>query len=466
MAEPTDHAVVVGGSMAGLLAARVLAQAYASVTVVERDHLGEDAAHRRGVPQARHAHGLMARGREALEELLPGLTDELVSLGAPAVDLQDGVRWVNSGHLLRQAPSGLLGLGASRPLLESRVRARVRALPNVEVLDGCDATGLTSTADGRRVTGLRVLRRRDGGGEQVVPADLVVDASGRGSRGPGWLEALDYPSPPVEEVRIGLAYATRTFRRAADDPDGAVVGGTAADPRGGALIAQEDDRWMVSLAGILGETPPRDPAGFTAFAGSLAAPFVHEVVERAEPLSDVVRFRTPSSTRRRYERLRRFPEGYLVVGDAIASFDPVYGQGMTVAALEALRLRACLADGTADLSRRFLRAVASVVDVAWDMCTAGDLRFPGVEGRRTPKVRAVNAYLERLHVAAEHDPVVGRAFLRVVNLVDRPSSLVTPGIALRVLRGQRAGTAARGRSATTYVTAAAETVTSPTASQD
>jgi 2-polyprenyl-6-methoxyphenol hydroxylase-like FAD-dependent oxidoreductase len=466
MPEPTDHAVVVGGSMAGLLAARVLGETYASVTLVDRDVLADDASHRRGVPQARHAHGLLARGREALEELLPGLTDELVALGAPTFDLQDEVRWVNSGHLLRRAPSGLLGLGVSRPLLESRVRARVRALPDVVVLDGCDATGLEGSADGRRVTGVRLLHRGADGGEQVLPADLVVDASGRGSRSPQWLVALGYPAPQVEEVHIGLVYATRSFRRDPADVGGAVVGGTAANPRGGALVAQEDDRWIVTLAGMLGDTPPRDGAGFTAFAGSLVSPVLHELVDRAEPLSDVARFRTPSSRRRRYDRLTRFPDGYLVLGDAIASFDPVYGQGMTVAALEALRLRACLADGTADLARRFLRSATSVVDDAWDIASAGDLRFPGVEGRHTPKVRAANAYLERLHVAAERDPVVGRAFLRVVNLLDRPSSLLAPGIAVRVLRGQRAGTAARGRSATTYVTAAAETVTSPTASQD
>lgn len=463
--EPADHAVVVGGSMAGLLAARVLRETFASVTVVERDVLTDDASYRRGVPQARHAHGLLARGRESLEELLPGLTAELVGLGVPAVDLQAEVRWVNGGRLMCRAPSGLLGLGVSRPLLESRIRARVRPIRDVRIVDGCHATGLVRSTDGRRVVGLRALDRGADRGEQVIPADLVVDASGRSSRGPHWLEALGYPPPEVEQVRIGLVYATRTFRRAPGDPDWAVVGGTSANPRGGASIAQEDDRWMVSLAGILGDTPPTDPAGFTAFAGSLAAPLVHEIVAQSEPLSDVVRFRTPSSIRRRYERLPRFPEGYLVLGDAISSFDPVYGQGMTVAAVEALRLRDCLAEGTADLARRFLRAAARVVDNPWDISVGGDLRFPGVAGRRTPKVRAVNAYLERLHVAAERDPVVGRAFLRVVNLVDRPESLLAPALVVRVLRGQRAGTAPRGRSATRYVTPATRSTTSPTASQ-
>src|SRR3712207_2150667 len=217
MSEHTDHAVVVGASMGGLLAARVLSETYAAVTVVERDHLTDDATPRRGLPQGRHAHGLLARGREALEELFPGLTAELVGLGVPAVDLQAGFRWVNGGRQLSQAPSGLLGLGVSRPLLESRIRARVRALPNVDVLDGCDAAGLVASPGGERVTGLRVLSRAADSCEQVLDADLVVDASGRGSRGPQWLEALGFPAPAVEQVHIGLAYASRSYRR---DPSG------------------------------------------------------------------------------------------------------------------------------------------------------------------------------------------------------------------------------------------------------
>ena len=465
MSEHTDHAVVVGASMGGLLAARVLSETFASVTVVERDHLSTDAVPRRGVPQGRHAHGLLARGREVLEELFPGLTDELVGLGVPSVDLQAGFRWVNGGRQLHQAPSGLMGLGVSRPLLEAQVRARVRAVPTIDVLDGCDAAGLVASEDRERVTGLRVLRRAADSSEQVLAADLVVDATGRGSRGPRWLESLGYPAPETEQVHIGLAYASRSYRRDLTGPGGAAIAGTVAHPRGGVMIAQEDDRWIVTFGGMLGDTPPLDHEGYTAYAATLPSPAIHEVIRDAEPLSDPLLYRYPVSARRRYERLGRFPAGYLVFGDAISSFNPVYGQGMTVAAVEALRLRACLAEGTGNLARRFLPDAARVVDTAWDISVGGDLRFPEVVGPRTRKVRAVNAYLERLHVAAERDPAVGRAFLRVVNLIDRPESLLAPGVALRVLRGQRAEAAVRGRSASAYVSPAAATVTRPTAIQ-
>jgi 2-polyprenyl-6-methoxyphenol hydroxylase-like FAD-dependent oxidoreductase len=436
MTEHTEHAVVVGASMGGLLAARALSEVFDRVTIVERDVLGAGAEPRRGVPQGRHPHGLLSRGREVLEHFFPGLTEELVGLGVPTTDLQSGFRWINGGRAMCQEPSGLVALGVGRPLLEARVRARVLALPAVTLLDGCDATGLASTPDRRRVTGLRVLRRSQDSAEEVLAADLVVDAGGRGSRGPQWLAALGYQAPAVDEVHVGMTYATRTYRRDPDGPQGASVSGTPANPRGGIMIPQEGDRWIVAVGGMLGDAAPLDPAGFTDFAATLPAPAIHEVIRDAEPLSDPLRFRYPVSTRRRYERLARVPQGWLPFGDAISSFNPVYGQGMTVAALEAVALREVVRQG-GDVTRRFLRAAARRVDNPWDIAVGADLRFPDVEGRRTAKVRLVNGYLERLHVAAEHDPEVGRAFLRVVNLIDPPQRLMAPAILRRVLQGSR-----------------------------
>jgi 2-polyprenyl-6-methoxyphenol hydroxylase-like FAD-dependent oxidoreductase len=439
------HAVVLGASMAGLAAARVLADVYERVTVLERDALPGAAAHRKGVPQSHHAHGLLAAGRVALEELFPGLTDELVANGALSGDLQAQSRWSNQGLRLCPGPSGLQGIALSRPLLEGSIRERVRALPNVWVVDRCVAAGLVGSPDGRRVCGVRVLRRADSSAEEVLEADLVVDATGRGSRSPLWLEALGYPRPAEDEVRVGVAYASRVYRRRRDHADGdraVVVAATVERPRGGAMLAMEGDRWMVTLNGYLGQRPPTDRDGFVAFAAGLPAPDIFEVISDAEPLGEVLPARYPASVRRRYERLDRFPEGYLVVGDAVCSFNPIYGQGMSVAALEALTLRECLRAGpAAGLARRFFAKAARIVDIPWGIAVGADLRFPGIHGARTAKVRLVNAYLARFHVAAAADPVLGGAFLRVVNLMDRPESLLGPTIALRVLRGNLRRTA-------------------------
>ena len=231
-----DHAVVVGASMAGLLAARVLADSYAQVTLIDRDELPETPEHRRGVPHDRHLHALAARGQQALEELFPGLTAELVACGAPAGDLLADARFYLSGHRLRQAPSGLVLLCASRPLLEGHVRARVRALPNVRLLDRCDVVGLVTTPGSARASpGCGCCVAPTAAPRRCSSADLVVDASGRGSRTPAWLDALGYPPPEREQVQIGLGYATRTYRLPRRRPRG-----RPGDPdRGDAAVAAD-----------------------------------------------------------------------------------------------------------------------------------------------------------------------------------------------------------------------------------
>jgi 2-polyprenyl-6-methoxyphenol hydroxylase-like FAD-dependent oxidoreductase len=441
-----DHAVVLGASMAGLLAARVLADSYGQVTVLDRDQLPHTGTNRRGVPHGRHLHALLARGQQALEELFAGLTAELVADGVPVGDVLANGRWYLNGHRLRQVPTGLVALCASRPFLEGHVRARVRALPSLRLLDHCQVVGLASTPDGRRVTGVRVLRPVDSGAEEVLGADLVVDATGRGSRTPLWLEALGYGRPPSEQVRIGLGYATRTYRLPPDALGGdlgLLHAPTPEHPRGAAFLRLEGDRWMVTLVGILGDHPPTDPDGFLAFARSLRFPDIYDAIRDGQPLDDPVGFRFPASVRHRYERLGRFPDGLLVVGDAVCSFNPIYGQGMSVAALEALALRRHLERGTAPQPRRFFGDLARVVDVPWDIAVGADLVFPGVQGRRTARVRLVNAYLARLHAAAAHDARLASAFMRVAGLVAPPQSLLRPAIAGRVLGGSLRRAAAR-----------------------
>lgn len=433
-----DHAVVLGASIAGLLAARVLADHYAEVTIVERDELPDGPAARRGVPHGRHLHGLHPRGRQILDELFPGFSSDLVAAGAVTGDLLGEARWLLSGHRLAQAPSGLRGTFCSRPLLESHVRARVRALPPVRFLDGCAITGLTVDTAGRAVTGARVRPGR--GPERTLPADLVVDATGRGSRTPAWLEELGYPRPPEERVVVDVGYATRTFRFAGDPLGGdklVLHAGTPAAPRMGAFAPLEDGRWIVSLGGILGDHPPTDLAGFTAFAASLTFADIADALRDAEPADDGVTFRFPANTRRRYERLPVHPERLLVTGDALCSFNPIYGQGMAVAAMQAAQLRRMLAAGPVPDPAAWYRAVTPVVDVPWQIAVGADLVYPGVGGPRTAQVRMVNTYLPRLHAAAVRDPAVGTAFLRVMGLLDPPESLLRPGMALRVLTRRR-----------------------------
>lgn len=437
-----DRAVVLGGGMAGLLAARVLADAYAEVRVVDRDELTGVCGPRRGVPHGRHAHALLARGQQILEELFPGLQADLDAAGIPTGDLAGNLRWYFNGKRLRQADSGLASVSATRPVLEAHVRDRVAGLPNVKFMERHGVRGLQTTADKRRVTGVRVLAEDGGGLEETLDASLVVDATGRGSRTPVLLQELGYERPAEERVKVDLAYTTRHYRLNVD-PYGSDLSinpvASPANPRGAFFPKLADGTSQLSLTGLLGDHPPTDPEGFLAFVKTLAAPEIYEAVREAEPVDDPVTFRFPASVRRRYEQLRRFPDRLLVIGDGVCSFNPVYGQGMTVAALEAIVLRDLLRRGSAPDPLRFFKDISAVIDSPWDISAGGDLAFPGVVGARTLKVRVGNAYMSRLHKAATRDAAVTEAFFRVAGLVDPPQALMRPGLVLRVLRKSAGG---------------------------
>jgi len=432
----STRAVVLGGSLAGLLAARVLSERFEQVVVIERDVLPLVAGQRRGVPHGRHLHGLHPRGREILDELFPGFTASLVAGGAVRCDVLRDTRWHLSGHQLRQAHIGLPALFASRPFLEDHVRALVRRLPGVRFLDDNSVCGLTTTADKRTVTGVQV--RGPGGVPAEVTGSLVVDATGRGSRTPVWLAELGYQRPEEDRVEIGLGYATRNYRLRPGAMRGdqmILTAATPANPRLGVLAVTEGGRHVLTIGGICGNYPPTAPADFDEFVAGLPSADIAEAIVGAEPLDDPLPFRFAASVRRRYERLAAFPVGLLIIGDAMCSFNPIYGQGMTVAATEAVALRRLLGRHAVPDARGYFRAIAAAIDVPWDIAVGADMAFPQVRGKRSAKVRLVNAYLPRLHAAAAHDEALAASLVRVIGLIDRPEVLLRPNRVLRVLRG-------------------------------
>jgi 2-polyprenyl-6-methoxyphenol hydroxylase-like FAD-dependent oxidoreductase len=435
------QAVVLGGSIGGIVTARALAGYFESVDVIERDAIPPLGEQRKGVPQGRHAHGLLYAGADAFERLFPGWTKRVVAHGGlPCNPGWDG-RWVHHAHCQARVQAPTDGLLASRPLLEATLRAELMTIANVRFTDNTDVVALSTNADRMCVDGVRV-RCREGGRERTLSADLVVDALGRGSRSPRWLAELGYPAPELEEVRIDVSYTTRNFERTKSGFEGdsfVVIAGVPPNPRTAAMLATEGDQFVITLGGYLGTRAPEDLEGFRQFAEALPTPDVGRFLRQARPVGEARTGTFPASRRVHYQKLRRFPHGYLVFGDAIASFNPIFGQGMTVAALEGLALQECLTSGPHRLRERFFARASAIVDIPWSTAVLNDLRYPEVGGKRGAMVRFLHAYLPRVYERGATDSFVARTVLDVVNLAKPPPALLGPRMLWHVYGPRSAG---------------------------
>jgi 2-polyprenyl-6-methoxyphenol hydroxylase-like FAD-dependent oxidoreductase len=440
-----ETAVVLGASISGLLAARALTDFYANVIVVERDILPERPVTRRGVPQAGMPHIPAARGVQLMNELVPGLLDDLVAGGARVWNDGDlsrlhlsfnGHRFVRSGRI--PDPDSMAMHFAHRPFLEWSLRRRVQAIPNIEILGGRDAVRLVSTHPHDRVTGV-VLAERASGEETSLAADLVVDATGRGSRTPVLFDELGYRRPPEDTLTVHVTYVglpvylpDETYREylafAAPEPN---------RPYGYAMFAGQQDTYMLAVQTVAGAKAPADRASLLELLAEMAPPHVLAAARRAEPLADTTQYRFPSNRWRRYDKLAHTPGRLVVIGDALCNFNPLYGQGMSIAAIEATILRDCLRQGDDDLPRRYFRRAAKEIRVAWRAAISSYLALPQIAGKRPASIRVTNAYLERVLTAAETDPAVVQKFIRSLNMIDPPSQLLRPSTILRVAKGSR-----------------------------
>jgi 2-polyprenyl-6-methoxyphenol hydroxylase-like FAD-dependent oxidoreductase len=434
--------------MSGLLAARVLADAYGSVTVVERDALPERVTQRRGVSQGRHLHALHKRGSAVLEELLPGLFDELAAAGANVIDGTDAsvIRAQVGDHVLCRSgmftePESLVTQVASRPLLEAHVRRRVRAIPNVAFLDNHDVVQpVLGEAD--RVTAVRIVNRTTNT-EQMLAADLVIDATGRAARTPAFLTAHGYPEPPKRKYAVGLTYSSQFFRL----PPGALAekliltAPTVDRPTGLGLLAYEHGTVILTLIGIAGHQLPKDLPGMMAFAGTLLPNTIFAGLRAAEPLGDPATQHYPASVWRRYDRVKRFPKGLIVIGDAVCSFNPVYGQGMTSSAIQAKALRDCLIDSPDDnIGELFFRRSAKKLVPIWQANRLNDFAVTPIHGWRSIPQRILNWQRDKVMAAAANDIAITETFLRILGLTAPTRRLLRPAMLVRVIKANRRST--------------------------
>ena len=457
---PNTHAIVVGGSMAGLSAGRVLSDHFDHVTIIDRDAYPEGVAERPGVPQSRHVHALLARGRIELERLFPGFDNLMLEGGANDIDFGMDFATLRPFGWGQRQPDGLKLLFASRTLIESVVRGLFRQLPNVTLLEQTTVTALTVTQNGsRRVTGVQ-LRSADETASTELRADLVVDASGRASKVPDWLQTLGLPPPEESVVNSFSGYSSRWFQAPSPDkwPKEWWWKGIWIDLKepecltAGVLFPVENNRWVVTLGGVAKDYPPTDEDGFTeALSTKLRSPILAEAVRLAEPISPVYGHRSMANRFRHYEKWTERLDGFLALGDAVCAFNPVYGQGMTTGTLSAVALESCLQQHgptNPDLPRHFFRAQAKVQTNPWRIATGADFRFPETEGQQTLGSRLFDPYMKALFAAAIDDMVVRRQLGAVLNMLKPPAAFfelpIISRVAMNALR-RRFGNSARGR---------------------
>ena len=438
------HAIVLGGSIAGLLSAAAIARTADRVTVVDRDLLPVDGPQarqaRRGVPQGDQIHHLLSLGHQRIEELLPGISEELIELGCERYDDVADFSQYAGGAWRMRVRSDLIVTTFRRPVFEWAIRSRVLALPNVEVVKGM-AVGLVGSEDRRWVVGAKV--RGVPGGE--LRGDLVVDATGRGSRAPNWLEDLGYARPQERHVRIYMGYSTYTIRL----PEGAMpkglaglsVSATPANPFGVAIRPCGNGLHDVAAYGMAGHYPPEDLDSMEGFFAGLSSPLIAEVMRKATVTSEIVPYRMPGNQRRMWEDLDRRPEGFVVVGDAVTSFNPIYGQGMTMAALGASVLGDAVekAESLEGVVGAVQVELGSLAQVAWDLAVGADSVYPQAEYENAEPPSARDQDWARAQAAAQTAEGAVRVAMRATALYMDPSYLNAPAVREVVGRWLRSG---------------------------
>lgn len=429
--------------MAGMLAARVLADHFEQVTILERDHFSETEEPRKGLPQAPHLHGLLARGLKIVEELFPGIRQELASGGAIELDAGSDIAWLTPAGWGKPIKSPYHFLSCSRAFLDRHVRRRMAVIKNVAVVSGCQVNALLTDEKRDQVTGVTV-KLDDRADTETIEADLVVDASGRHSHAPEWLTSLG--CEPVRETVVNafLGYATRLYELPAMIADGVkgvlIQAAPPEAPRSGIAFPIENDRLILTLSGGGRDYPPSDERGFLEFTESLRSPHILYLIQNAKPLSEIRTFRNTQNRLRHYEELSNAPGGFVLLGDSVCAFNPVYGQGMTTAAIGAMELgnqvnsmKSRSFDGA--FVRSFQKRLAATNTLPWSLATGSDCRYPETEGAsRNLKSRLMHGYINRIIELTTRDAAVRWLWLAIFQMVEPPSKLFKPTIVLKVLR--------------------------------
>jgi len=433
------RAIVVGASMAGLAAAQALARHFERVVVLESDVLPDDATDRAGVPQGKHVHLLLAGGLRALNELFPGFENDLARAGAVPIRVGLDIRAETPAFTpFPQRDLGIRAYAMSRPLVELTARRRVQASPTIELRQGCRVQELIARDGGAAIAGVRYS---DEHASETLEADFVVDASGRGTLSLRLLETIGRQPPAETSIGVDLTYATAVFEIPAGAPGDwkGVFTFPGGDGRGGLMAPLEGNRWILTVAGRHSVKPPGDEAGFMEFVAGLRTPTIFDAIKHAKRLGDIARFAFSVSTRRHYDTLPEFPNGLVPLGDAVCRFNPIYGQGMSVAAQEAVALGTLLArratqpEPLRGLGAEFFAEAAPIIETPWASAVIPDFAHPETRGERPANLQQMLMFGLALGRLAARDPEVHKLTAEVQHLLKPRSVYQDPALVERVM---------------------------------
>jgi 2-polyprenyl-6-methoxyphenol hydroxylase-like FAD-dependent oxidoreductase len=441
-----SHAIVIGGSIAGLTAAQVLSQHFDKVTIIDRDQVSDKAEVRKGVPQGYHAHIILQRGLDIMEQHFPGLYKELHDATARPVNFGTA-RFFMLGRWRPNYESSVKTIACSRPMLESTIYRRMLKNPRVTIMPGMEVVGLCVDASGTRATGINLRARHPQGGadrESSLEGDLIVDTSGRDSHAPDWLKSVGFPTPDEVTVNAMAGYASRIFEPPTSHKD--IVNPTIViqpsaplNKRGCVLLPMENGLWQTLLLGAGGDYPPTDEEGFMEYARSLPDPAFYDAIKDAKPVSPIYGYRRTENRIRHYDKLPRHLENFLLMGDSVCCFNPIYGQGMSVASMESLTLDTCLRDHLKShaagdfkgLATTFQKKIAAAIAMPWQLASGEDLRWVPDHKPTLPE-RFMQWYVQQVLQATLSNQAVTEVFYRVQNMMDTPMALFRPDVMARV----------------------------------
>ncbi|MDB5054451.1 MAG: monooxygenase FAD-binding protein [Bacilli bacterium] len=428
------HAIVIGGSMSGMLAAKVLSGHFEKVTILEKDNIPEHPVYRKGVPHDRQAHIMNMKGEMIISKYFPGFYEE-INKEIFKFGTKD-LCFFHYGSWKLRCKTKVTNHFMSRPFLEHHIRRRLLQLSNIFFMQKYEVNELIIDRKKNEVLG--VLLKNQQGAFEKLHADLVIDASGRNTKVPGWLESEGYPKINEEKLEIDIGYSSQVFPRS-QEYDFSVMSIYPKAPNGtkmGVIYPIEGNRWLVGIVGLLGNYPAHTNEGFLEFVKSLDRPDIYNIIRNQSPLSSVSTHRFPSNLRRYYERSSKLPINLVVVGDALCSFNPIYAQGMCVAAMESELLDELLFRKSTfrNFSDYYFKKVSKIIDVAWLASVSEDLRYPNITGRRSLKIKFLNWYMAQIFELASIDSRICSTFYEVQSFIKKPAHLFAFSILYKVFK--------------------------------